>query len=114
MAQHGWANVDPVTVYVKECSGFEGRTFRISAEGANVCPPMVAFHVLNEEVVVDPVCRDRVATAQAIFAAYGVSPPRIVEGDSWFIDAWIGNKVGGIYDLNRPTSAELSESEPQA
>jgi len=114
MAQNGWRNVDHTQVRVKECSGFEGRTFRISAEGSNVCPAMVAFHVLNDEVVADLVCKDRVAAAQAIFAASGISPPRLAEGNNWFIDCWIGNKVGGVYDLNRPTAAEVSQVEPHA
>mmetsp|Transcript_133523 Transcript_133523/g.249693 ORF Transcript_133523/g.249693 Transcript_133523/m.249693 type:complete len:459 (+) Transcript_133523:55-1431(+) len=102
MARHGWGNVDHSQVVVQECSGFEGRTFKVSTESINAVPSVVAFHVLNNQVAADDICKGRMAAAQTVFAANRISAARIAQGDNWFVEPWIGTKVGGVYDLNRP------------
>jgi hypothetical protein len=114
MWQHGWGAVDLTHVAVKECSGFEGRTFKVSVSDSAIYPSCVAFHVLSHQVAGDFVCVGRMAAAQAVFAAHGLAPPRVTEGDNWFIDAWAGSQVGSVYDLNRPISTCQKETGPPA
>lgn len=106
LSSSGWAGVAPEQVTLRECSGHEGRTFRVSDESGNAQPPVVALHVLNAVVAAEPLAAGRMAVAQQLFAEHGLAPKRLAEGAGWFIDAWAGGRIGSLYDFNRAADSQ--------
>jgi hypothetical protein len=112
LAHHGWRDVDHRQVVLKECSGFEGRTFHVCAGNCSVSPHphAVALHVLLPQVAEDDVSKGRMAAAHKLFSEYRIAPGRLAQGCDWFIDPWAGSTIGGVYTLNRPTFQERAKN----
>jgi hypothetical protein len=109
LADQGWRDVDSRQVILKECSGFEGKTFHVRAEGVSDSLDAIALHILHPQVANDDVGKGRMAAAQKLFAEHHVSPGRLAEGCDWFIDLWAGSTIGSVYELNRHKSVEAAK-----
>jgi len=85
----GWQHVDPFDLSVKHNHGYGGsETFRVSAPRQTGALPLeVAVHVVPTHKTFT---MERIEAASALFAANGLAPQRLAQGDSWYIEPWEG------------------------
>ena len=93
-AMHVWEGSDRSNIEVKDISGMGGsRTYMIINKGAN--PERVILHnkvmdMNNSESVESEMMQERIVK---VLSDVKATPPRLVEGDSWYIEPCAGTQV---------------------
>jgi len=84
MRELGWSEIKPIMVTVDQQD--DKPVYKVSAAGAT--PPTVMFRFRAGPPV--SLKERRTEAAAKIFGAAGVSPGRLVDGETWWIEPWVG------------------------
>lgn len=85
----GWRGIDPGTVLVEEIK--DGIIFKASVPaGTAALPSAVMFRFRRGGQAPTTLAERRTEAAALLFGKHGVSPSRIAQGDTWWIEPWAG------------------------